>query len=70
MNNDELNDLILCIKLQAKDDHLAGIYTTIYSLPEAALSEDVREALIANFEHYAGCSINGKILTLIHPKSE
>lgn len=70
MTNEQLSDLILSIKLEVKDDYQAGIKTTEYKLPEAALSDEVVEVLHANFEHYDSISIEGNILTLVHPEQD
>lgn len=68
MTNEELSDLILSIELAVKDDYQAGVKTTEYKLPEAALSEKVIEALHDHFEHYDGVSVGGNVLTLVHPE--
>ena len=68
MTNEELRDLILSIKLEVKDDYQAGVKTTNYKLPNAALADEVIEALHANFEHYDSISVEGNILTLVHPE--
>ncbi|MGP9664895.1 hypothetical protein ACT3TY_09730 [Halomonas sp. AOP22-C1-8] len=70
MKNDKLSNLILSIKLQVKDDVQAGATTTRYKLPEAALADDVIEALDAHFKHYKSCSIDDGILVLVHPDPE
>lgn len=70
MTNDELSDLILSIKLEVKDVCQTGVTTTRYKLPEAALADDVIEALYANFENYESCSVDGGFLVLVHPEPE
>jgi len=70
MKNEKLSDLILSIKLEAKDDYQGGITTTRYKLPEAALADNVIQALYANFEHYKSCSVDGGVLILVHPEPE
>ena len=70
MTNEQLRNLILSINIQVKDDCQAGIKITKYKLPEVALSDAVVEALHANFEHYGSISIQGNILTLVHPEQD
>lgn len=70
MTNDELSELVLSIKLEVKNDFQAGATTTRYKLPEAALADDVIEALDAHFEHYESCSVDDGILVLVHPEPE
>lgn len=70
MTNYELNNLILSIKLEAKDDYQAGVKTTKYKLPEAALAADVIDVLYSHFEHYKSCSVDNGILVLVHPEPE
>lgn len=68
MTNEELSDLILSITLEVKDDYQAGVKTTKYKLPDAALADEVIEALHANFEHYDSVSVEGSVLALVHPE--
>jgi hypothetical protein len=70
MNHEELSDLILSIKLTVNDDYQSGFKTTQYKLPEAALAENVVEALRAHFEHYDSVRVAGNILTLEHPRQD
>lgn len=70
MKHEELRDLILSIKIEAKDDYQAGIKTTKYKLPKAALADEVIEALYAHFEHYDSVSLEGNTLILVHPEQD
>ncbi|WP_221794629.1 hypothetical protein [Oceanobacter mangrovi] len=70
MKNEELSDLILSIKIEAKDDYYAGVKTTKYKLPEAALADEIIEVLYANFEHYDSVSLKGNTLILVHPEQD
>ncbi|MGY4879137.1 hypothetical protein ACLUEY_14800 [Vreelandella aquamarina] len=70
MTNDELSNLILSIKLEVKDDFQAGGKITRYKLPEAALANDVIEALYYHFDNYESCTVDDGVLVLIHPELE
>lgn len=70
MTNEELSDLILSIQIAVKDDVQASFKTTEYKLPEAALVEKVIDALYAKFEHFDRVSVDGNVLTLVHPERE
>lgn len=67
MTKHELNDLIDCIKIQVGYDIKSGKTTTVYKLPENARTEEIKTALIANFEHYKNANIEHAVLTLDHP---
>ncbi len=71
MTNEELKDLIDCIKLEVGNDIQAGNTTeTTYKLPSEALTEEVIEVLPAHFEHYESATINDGVLSLVHPDME
>lgn len=71
MTNDELSNLIDCIKLEVGDDVQSGNTTkTTFKLPKKALTEKVTDALVANFEHYESVTIDNGVLTLVHPGME
>ena len=67
MTNEELKELIDSIKIEVQFDARSGNKTTTYKLPQEANTDEVIEALLANFEHYASASVSEGVLTLEHP---
>ena len=71
MTNEDLSNLIDCIKIEVGNDVQSGNTTkTTYKLPKEALTEKVSDALVANFEHYESATINNGVLTLVHPEMD
>jgi len=70
MTNEELKNLIDCIKVEVQYDVKSGKTTTTYNLPKEAKTDEIEEALIANFEHYKIARIQNGILILEHPDVE
>lgn len=71
MTNEDLSNLIDCIKLEVGNDLQVGNTTkTIYKLPKEALTEKVTDVLVANFDHFESATIDNGVLTLVHPEME
>ncbi len=69
MTNDELSNLLDCIKIEVNNDAQVGVKKTEFKLPKEALDSDaVLDVLPEHFEHYDSCTIEGGYLILVHPE--
>lgn len=70
VTNEELKELIENIKIEVQFDNRSGNKVTEYKLPPEANNDEVVDALLANFEHYANASVSEGVLILEHPISD